>query len=76
MFGHVREILWKTLHGWNSKILSTAGKEVLIKAVAQALPTYTMEVFQVPQSLCHELSAMIARYWWGKEGKRGIHWMS
>lgn len=50
MFSHVRETLWKTLHRWNSKLLSTAGKEVLIKAIAQVLPTYTMAVFQVPQS--------------------------
>ncbi|CAL8084393.1 unnamed protein product [Prunus armeniaca] len=66
MFQFVQDCLWKKLHGWNSKLLSAAGKEVLIKAVAQALPTYTMGVFQLPATLCSELSSMIARYWWGK----------
>lgn len=51
MFQFVRDCLWKKLHGWNSKLLSVAGKEVLIKAVAQALPP-----------LCSELSLMMARY--------------
>ncbi|CAL8992514.1 unnamed protein product, partial [Prunus brigantina] len=29
----------------------------------------------LPKSLCHELFAMIARYWWGKSGRKGIHWL-
>ncbi|CAL9020838.1 unnamed protein product [Prunus brigantina] len=66
LFNYVRDMLWNKLHIWNAKLLSTAGKEVLIKAVAQAFPTYTMGVFQLPKSLCQELSAMVARFWWGK----------
>ncbi|KAH0996907.1 hypothetical protein GBA52_020771 [Prunus armeniaca] len=34
-----------------------------------------MGIFQLPKSLCQELSAMIARYWWGKSGRKGIHWL-
>ncbi|CAL2228927.1 unnamed protein product [Prunus armeniaca] len=75
MFNHVREQVWRKLNTWDTKLLSTAGKEVLIKAVGQALPTYTMGVFKLPKSLCQELSAMIARYWWGKSGRKGIHWL-
>ncbi|CAL2228170.1 unnamed protein product [Prunus armeniaca] len=76
MFQFVQDCLWKKLHGWNSKLLSAAGKEVLIKAVAQALPTYTMGVFQLPATLCSEFSSMIAQYWWGKAGKKSMHWMN
>ena len=46
-------------------MLSKAGKEVLIKAVAQSIPTYTMNVFQLPMKLCDELNAMCAKFWWG-----------
>lgn len=35
------------LVGWQSKFLSKAGKLTLIKAVAQAIPTYTMNAFQL-----------------------------
>lgn len=43
-------------------MLSRVGKEVLIKAVAQSLLTYTMGVFQLPMKLCDELNAMCARF--------------
>ena len=58
-------------------MLSRAGKEVLIKAVAQSIPTYTMEVFFLPAKLCDELDALCARFWWGQTGdERKIHWKS
>lgn len=55
-------------------ILSKAGKEVLIKAVAQAIPTYTMSLFQLPVGICEEINRSLARFWWGKTGGKGIHW--
>ena len=56
-------------------MLSRAGKEILIKVVAQSIPTYTMSVFQLPLKLCDELDAMCAKFWWGQvENERKIHW--
>ncbi|XP_010236635.1 uncharacterized protein LOC104584175 [Brachypodium distachyon] len=53
------------------------GKEVLIKAVAQALPTYVMGVFKLPFSVCEDLTQMTRNYWWGAEnGKQKTHWMA
>ena len=43
-------------------MLSQAGKEVLIKAMAQSIPTYTMSVFQLPMILCDELDTMCAKF--------------
>lgn len=40
--------------GWKGKLLSNAGREILIKAVAHATPTYTMNYFKLPDSLCSE----------------------
>ena len=58
-------------------MLSKAGKEILIKAVAQAIPTYTMSCFKLPDTLCEELTSMIRNFWWGqKQDKRKLNWLS
>ena len=50
-------------------------KEILIKAVAQSLPTYLMGVFRLPRSVCNDLTRMVRNYWWGSnQGKRKTHW--
>ena len=48
-FSFLKDRVWKKLQGWKGKILSRAGKEILIKAVAQSIPTYIMSVFQCGQ---------------------------
>ena len=76
-FAFLKDKVWKKLQGWKGIMLSKAGKEVLIKVVAQSLSTYTMGVFQLPAKLCYELNAMCARFWWRQVGnERKIHWKS
>jgi hypothetical protein len=47
--------------------MSSSAKEVLIKSVAQAIPTYVMGVFKLPGTLCEELTQLIRYFWWGEE---------
>lgn len=65
-FKEVKEKLAKKLAGWKEKLLFKARKEVLIKAVAQAIPTYTMSCFKIPDSLCKEMTSLIKNFWWGQ----------
>ena len=53
-FKEIKEKLAKRLVGWKEKLLSKAGKETLIKVVAQAIQTYAMSCFKIPDSLCEE----------------------
>lgn len=58
-FQDLRERLSKRLGDYSEKFMSAAAKEVLIKVVAQALPTYIMSVFKLPMGLCDDLRSMI-----------------
>jgi len=50
------------------------GKEVLIKFVAQATPTYIMGWFALLLGLCKHIEKMISNFWWGsKNVERKIH---
>ena len=68
-FEYLKDKIWARMQGWIEKLLSKAGKEVLIKAVAQAIPTYAMSCFYLTKSFCEEVSNMIARFWWSQQDK-------
>lgn len=50
------------LQGWKESTLSRAGREVLIKAVVHAIPSYPMGIFKFPAIVCHELDALVASF--------------
>ena len=50
------------LAGWKEKLLLKAGKEILIKAVIQAIPMYSMSCFKIPNSLCDELTSLMRNF--------------
>ena len=62
-FKEIKEKLSKKLAGWKEKLLSKAGKEILIKVVAQAIPMYTRSCFKIPNSLCVEMISLIRNFW-------------
>jgi hypothetical protein len=55
MFKSIEERYVKGMSDWKERTLSQVAKEVLIKSVAQALPTYMMSVFKVPFGVCDAL---------------------
>lgn len=77
MFSYLKDRVWKRIQGWKEKLLSRVGKEILIKAVAQAIPTYAMSCFDLTKSLCNDISAMIGRFWWAQqENEKKMHLLS
>lgn len=64
-FNDIKDKLRKKLVGWKEKLLSKASIEIFIKAMAQAILTYTMSCFKLPDTLCEELTSMIRNFWWG-----------
>ncbi|GJT12918.1 hypothetical protein Tco_0859960 [Tanacetum coccineum] len=43
MFGFLLDRVLQKMKGWKQKLLSQSGREVLIKSVIQAIPTYAMQ---------------------------------
>jgi hypothetical protein len=61
-FKNIIEKVSQRLENWKVEFLSQARKEVLLKAVVQAIPTYSMGVFQLPISLCRELNQLMQNF--------------
>jgi hypothetical protein len=76
-FVYLKEKILRRIRGWKEKFLSKAGKEILIKAVAQAIPTYAMACFDLTKSLCDEITQAICQFWWSQqEDEHRAHWIS
>jgi hypothetical protein len=53
------------------------GKQILLKDVAQAIPSYAMSVFKLSRGICKAIASAIARFWLGeKDGKKAMRWYS
>ena len=77
-FAYIKDHVWQRINSWSSKCLSKVGREVMLKSVLQATPSYVMSIFQLPASLITTIERMMNSFWWGHGGSinRGIHWLS
>ena len=73
-FNYIKKQVWRKLQGWEEQLLSQASREILIKAMIQTIPTYSMNCFKLSIGLCNELEGLIQKFWWGQRGdRRKIH---
>jgi hypothetical protein len=73
-FKYLRDRVWKRIQGWIEQMLSVGGKDMLIKSIVQAIPTFSMSCFKLPRGLCIHINSLIRNFWWGsKKGKRRTH---
>jgi hypothetical protein len=77
VFEYLKDRVWNKIQGWKEKMLSKAGKEILIKACAQAIPIFSMACFDITKGLCDQIRSMICRYWWSyMQTEKKMHWIS
>ncbi|XP_038719861.1 uncharacterized protein LOC120012500 [Tripterygium wilfordii] len=55
VFHYILDKLRKKINCWSHRNLSQAGEEIFVKAVLQAVPTYAMQLFKFPKSLCNDI---------------------
>lgn len=71
---YVKGRILEKIQGWKQSTLSQASKEVTIKAVVQAIPSYPINIFKFPAAVCKDLDSLIAGFWWGQSnGENHIH---
>ena len=84
-FGHSKKMVFESVRrgvesridGWAEQFLSPAGKEILLKSVAMAIPNHVMACFKLPVGTCKELERIMAQFWWrGQAKSKGCHWVA
>ncbi|KAL0728180.1 hypothetical protein Bca4012_024273 [Brassica carinata] len=77
LLAFIGEKLNKRLKSWFAKKLSHGGKEVLLKAIAMALPVYEMSCFHLTKHHCKKIMSAMSSFWWdAREDKRKIQWVA
>ncbi|WCJ23841.1 hypothetical protein M5689_005843 [Euphorbia peplus] len=77
VFAALKDRVKRRIQGLEERTLSAGGKEVMIKAVIQAIPQYIMSIFLLPDSLCQEIQGLISKFWWGgTDKKRPMYWLA
>ena len=66
-FKYLKDRLWSKVEGWIERTMSTAGKEVLVTSIAQAVPVFSMSCFKLPRGLCENINMLIRKFWWGAQ---------
>lgn len=76
VFRYLKDKIFQRIQNLSSKLLSRAGKAVMIKNVLQTIPAYTMSCFKVPKTLCQEIERLMNAFWWKSNGSnnKGIRW--
>ncbi|KAL3504139.1 hypothetical protein ACH5RR_033980 [Cinchona calisaya] len=62
VFNFIKDRLEGRIKGWKRKLLSAIGKEVVLKSVAIAFPTYGMFVFKLPKGLSKDICRVMGKF--------------
>lgn len=78
VFRYLKDKIFQRIQGWGSKLLSRAGKAVMIRNVAQTIPSYAMSCFLIPKTLCQEMERLMNDFWWksNSNNSKGIKWLA
>ena len=67
------EKIRKKLSGWKMKMISRAGRLVLIKSVLNNLPMYYLGLFKMPKQVAKTIISLQSRFFWGnKDGNSAM----
>ncbi|XP_074351958.1 uncharacterized protein LOC141691114 [Apium graveolens] len=76
--GHLKDKVNMKIRSWEGNYISRSGKEILVKHVAQTLPSYAMSVFLLLLEITRKIEKSMTRFWWNssQSDKSKLSWMS
>ena len=73
-YNFIVEKVQNKLTSWKAKLLSPAGRIVLVQSVTSSIPAYYMQSTALPSSTCSELDRLNRNFLWGSSSdKRKMH---
>lgn len=76
-YSYLIEKISAKLGGWQSKLLSQAGRLTLIKSVLDAVPLYSASTISIPYSILSHMGKICANFFWrGFESEHRKHWVA
>ena len=76
-FDHIGGRIRSKLQGGSERMISCAGREMRLKTIAMAIPTFSMSCFKFTKKVCKSLVSYMAKYRWSSSlDRRSMHWLS
>ncbi|XP_015160977.1 uncharacterized protein [Solanum tuberosum] len=67
----------KRITGWQTRLLSYGGREILVKHVLQSLPIHLLSAVTPPVTVLKQVQSIMADFFWGwKNERKKYHWAS
>lgn len=78
ILGYLKEKVDTRIRSWDNNYISRAGKEILVKQVAQTMPNYAMNVFLLPLEITRNIEKALSKFWWKSSNSSSskLNWMS
>lgn len=64
-FQHIIDCIVERTNSWQMKLLSSAGRLVLIKHVLASMPIHVLSATSIPEGCIKKIEAIVAKFFWG-----------
>lgn len=62
ILGYLKDKVAEKIRSWDARTISRAGKEVMVRSVAQALPTFAMNMFLFPLDITKDIEKTLSKF--------------
>lgn len=74
LFNDILEKLRTRLSGWKARHLSLAARTTLIQSVTSTIPSYNMQIMELPRRFCDEVDKINRNFLWGDtDNQKKVH---